>query len=196
MLLGLDIGTTGVKGILIREEGGVLATHVSEYDLLTPHPGWAEQDPEQWWQATAQTCKALLSKASAEPSQIKGIGLSGQMHGSVFLDGTAQVIRPCILWCDGRTGEECREIIVRFGQSRLNQLTCNTALAGFTLPKVLWLQKYEPDHWEATRHILLPKDYIRYRLTGQFAAEVSRKKHLANFWRPLKRKSFRLAVNY
>jgi len=173
MLLGLDVGTTGVKGILVRDDGGIPATHLSEYPLETPHPGWAEQEPESWWRATQDTCKALIQKASIAPSEIKGIGLSGQMHGSVFLDAGGNVVRPCILWCDGRTGEECKEIIAHFGQEQLTALTCNTALAGFTLPKVLWLRKHEPDHWAKTKQILLPKDYIRYRLTGKYAAEVS-----------------------
>lgn len=173
MLLGLDIGTSGIKGLLIREDGTIVASHLSEYALLTPHPGWAEQNPEDWWQATGATCQALIRKAAVDPGQIKGIGLSGQMHGSVFLDEKGEVVRPCLLWCDGRTGEECREIVSHFGQSRLGKLTCNTALAGFTLPKVVWLRKHEPANWAKTRMILLPKDYIRYRLTGRYAAEVS-----------------------
>lgn len=173
MLLGLDIGTSGVKGILVRKDGEILATHGSEYELQTPQPGWAEQDPESWWLAVRLVCQALVKKASIRPSAIKGIGLSGQMHGSVFLDEKGHSIRPCILWCDGRTGKECREIVEHFGQERLNRLTCNTALAGFTLPKILWLRKNEPEHWSKTRHILLPKDYIRYCLTGRYAAEVS-----------------------
>lgn len=173
MLLGLDIGTSGVKGILVRKDGEILATHISEYPLQTPRPGWAEQDPESWWLAVRIVCQALLKKASVRSSAIKGIGLSGQMHGSVFLDAAGSSIRPCILWCDGRTGRECGEIVERFGQERLNRLTCNTALAGFTLPKILWLRKNEPEHWSQTRQILLPKDYIRYCLTGRYAAEVS-----------------------
>lgn len=173
MLLGLDIGTTGVKGLLVEDDGKVLASHLSEYPLLSPHPGWAEQEPEAWWQATCEVCQALVGKAPADSKQIHGIGLSGQMHGSVFLDEKGAVVRPCILWCDGRTGAECGEIIEHFGQDRLSRLTCNTALAGFTFPKVLWLRKHEPENWARTRKLLLPKDYIRYRLTGQYAAEVS-----------------------
>jgi xylulokinase len=173
MLIGLDIGTTGVKGLIADLDGRVQATHTEEYPLLTPHPGWAEQEPEAWWDATRKVCQQILGKSGIAPKSILGIGLSGQMHGSVFLDDAGKPVRPCLLWCDGRTGQECRDIIEHFGQDRLNKLTCNTALAGFTLPKVLWLKKNEPENFKKTRQILLPKDYIRYRLTGKYAAEVS-----------------------
>ncbi|MDD3925363.1 MAG: xylulokinase [bacterium] len=171
-LLGIDIGTSGVKSILLGDDGQVKRHAVAEYPLYTPRPGWAEQNPEDWWQATVQTVRELLREV--RPEEVIGIGLSGQMHGSVFLDKNNEVIRPAILWCDQRTVAECQWITDRVGgRERLIELTANPALTGFTAPKIIWLRNHEPENFARVRKVLLPKDYIRYRLTGAFATEVS-----------------------
>jgi len=157
-LVGIDVGTTGVKGVAIDENGAVLATAEEHYALATPKPGWAEQDPEDWWQASQR----VLAHLPSGP-----VGLSGQMHGLVVLGEHDEVLRPAILWNDQRTGAECAEIERRIGFERLIELTGNRALPGFTAPKLLWLQRHEPDVHERIRHILLPKDYVRFRLTGE-----------------------------
>lgn len=172
-LLGIDIGTSGTKTLLIDENGNTRASKTVEYPLLTPHPGWAEQRPDDWWRATCEGVQAVLAKSRVKPADIRGIGLSGQMHGSVFLDEKGKVIRPAILWCDGRTAAECDEIMTTVGPARMHDLVSNPALAGFTAPKVVWLRNHEPEKFAKVRQVLLPKDYIRYRLTGEYAAEVS-----------------------
>ena len=163
-LVGLDVGTSAVKGVAIDEEGRVLATASAEYPLSTPHPGWAEQDPELWWQA-AQDVLARLPEGP--------LGLSGQMHGLVTLGDDGRVLRPAILWNDQRTAAECAEIEERVGLERLIELTGNRALPGFTAPKLLWLRHHEPDVYARIRHVLLPKDYVRFRLTGERAIDVA-----------------------
>jgi xylulokinase len=164
VLIGLDVGTTGVKAIAISPDGAVLATASEEYRLSTPHPGWAEQAPEDWWRA-AQACLARLPEGP--------IGLSGQMHGLVVLDDAGNVLRPAILWNDQRTAAECAEIEARVGLERLIALTGNRALTGFTAPKLLWLRTHEPETYAQIRHVLLPKDYVRYRLTGELAIDAA-----------------------
>ncbi len=171
--IGIDVGTTGVKALLVDEKGTILSRATEEYPLSTPQPLWAEQDPEDWWRATTAAVRALTGGSDTESSDILGIGLSGQMHGAVLLDRTGKVLRPCILWCDQRTAKQCETITGRIGKERLVELTCNPALTGFTAPKILWVQENEPAVFEKTAKILLPKDYIRYRLTGTFASEVS-----------------------
>ncbi|HAF70199.1 MAG: Xylulokinase [Acetothermia bacterium 64_32] len=170
LLLGLDIGTGGAKGILVSLEGEVVARATASYPLHTPRPGWAEQDPRDWWEASLKVLRELFQKAQGE---ILGIGLTGQMHGAVFLDGKLQVLRPAILWNDARTGEECREIKELVGKERLKRIAGNPALAGFQAPKILWLRKNEPENYARVRHILLPKDYIRFKLTGELATDAS-----------------------
>lgn len=170
-ILGIDIGTSGVKTLLISLQGEVLAAANEEYKLLTPHPNWAEQDPETWWQATIKTVRRCLIEKPG--LSVAAIGLTGQMHGSVFLDRQGAVLRPAILWCDQRTGRQCLEITRIIGAETLIRLTGNRALTGFTAPKILWLRENEPHIYNQVRMILLPKDYIRYRLTGVFATEVS-----------------------
>lgn len=172
-LLGIDVGTTGTKTLLIQDDGKVVASASEEYPLHTPQPNWSEQDPADWWRAVCGSVRAVLDKVPGAATHIAGIGLSGQMHGAVFLDQDHQVIRPAILWNDQRTGEECVEITSRVGAARLMELACNPALTGFTAPKILWLRTHEPKHYERVRTILLPKDYVRFRLTGTFATEVS-----------------------
>src|SRR6185503_9388423 len=171
--LGLDVGTSGVKAILVNAAGDVEATAVTPLQMQTPHPGWAEQDPEAWWQASIASIKTVLG-ARPSGSQVVSIGISGQMHSSVFLDAKGTVIRPALLWCDGRTTAECREITERVGgEDRLRDLTLNPALEGFTLPKVLWLRNHEPQAFTRLATVLLAKDFVRYRLTGELATEPS-----------------------
>ncbi len=174
VFLGVDIGTSGTKTIAMREDGAILARDTVEYPLYTPKPGWSEQVPEDWWQATVQSIRAVVSRAGIAPSEVKGIGLSGQMHGSVFLDKSNNVVRPALLWNDQRTQAECDEIEAKAGgRTALIQMVSNPALTGFTAPKILWLRNHEPANFEKTVKVLLPKDYVRFRLTGEFASEVS-----------------------
>lgn len=172
-LIGIDLGTSGTKTVLFDEAGTVLASHTAEYPLSQPKNGWAEQDPHDWWRAVQETVQAVLAKSGVDPADIRGVGLSGQMHGLVMLDAQGHVMRPAILWCDGRTQGECDEITETLGREKLLSITANPALPGFTAGKILWVRKHEPELWEKCRHILLPKDYIRYKLTGEFATEVS-----------------------
>ncbi|MFN0198728.1 MAG: FGGY family carbohydrate kinase, partial [Planctomycetaceae bacterium] len=172
--LGIDIGTSGTKTLAMNERGEILSSASAGYPLASPHPGWSEQNPEDWWQASIATVTRCLAEAKISPQDVKGIGLSGQMHGSVFLDRQGAVIRPAILWNDQRTAAECAEIEKRAGgRKKLISLVANPALTGFTAPKILWLRKHEPRNFAKTVQVLLPKDYIRYRLTGEFATEVS-----------------------
>jgi xylulokinase len=164
-LVGVDVGTTGVKAIRISETGEVLARHEEEYPLSIPQPGWAEQDPEDWWRAT----EAALDAVGRDGP----IGLTGQMHGLVLLDSADRVLRPAILWNDQRTGAECAEIEERVGFERLVALTGNRALPGFTAPKLVWVRKHEPEVWAKAAHVLLPKDYVRLRLTGERAIDAA-----------------------
>ncbi len=171
-LIGIDVGTSGTKSILVREDGEVVARATEEYPLLTPKPGWTEQNPDDWWQATQVTVAKCLENAGIDAGEVAGIGFSGQMHGSVFLDKQGNVVRPCILWNDGRTSAECDQITKILGD-RLSTITCNPALTGFTAPKAVWLKNNEPENFAKTETLLLPKDYVRYKLTGELAAEVS-----------------------
>ena len=168
-LVGIDVGTTAVKGLAIDPEGNVLARAEAEYPLSTPRPGWSEQDPEDWWRAT-ETVLGQLANSAGHPA---GIGLSGQMHGLVALDAHDDVLRPAILWNDQRTQAECDEIERTLGLQRLIELTGNRALTGFTAPKLLWLRAHEPDTYARIARIALPKDYVRLRLTGEHATDVS-----------------------
>lgn len=165
-LVGIDVGTSGVKALALSPTGEILARAEHDYPLLTPKPGWAEQDPEDWWAAT----EAALTELDVQPTSI---GLSGQMHGLVVLGGDEQVLRPAILWNDQRTAAECAEIEARLGLERLIELTGNRALTGFTAPKLLWLRTHEPDLFARIRHVLLPKDYVRFRMTGEHAIDVA-----------------------
>lgn len=172
--LGIDIGTSGTKTLAIRETGEILASASAEYPCSYPRPGWSEQHPDLWWDATCKTIREVLHRASLRPDEISGIGLSGQMHGSVFLDAHGQVVRPALLWNDQRTQAECDEIEDRAGgREALVRLVSNRALTGYTAPKILWLRRNEPHHWERVHKILLPKDYIRFKLSGTYATEVS-----------------------
>ncbi|MFV0441952.1 MAG: xylulokinase [Planctomycetaceae bacterium] len=174
VFLGIDIGTSGTKTLAMQEDGKILAQTTVTYPLHSPKPGWSEQNPEDWWNATAMSVQRVMSQAHLKPGEISGIGLSGQMHGSVFLDRSHTVIRPALLWNDQRTAAECVEIEkAAGGRKKLIQLVANPALTGFTAPKILWLRNNEPKNFKRCVQVLLPKDYIRYRMTGEFATEVS-----------------------
>jgi len=170
VLFGIDVGTSATKGLAITDAGELIATEEAAYPLSTPKPGWSEQDPEDWWRATESVIASLTNAAGAAPA---GIGLSGQMHGLVALDADDNVIRPAILWNDQRTQAECDEIENTIGLHRLIELTGNRALTGFTAPKILWLRNHEPENYAQINSILLPKDYVRFRLTGGHATDVS-----------------------
>ncbi len=172
-LIGMDVGTTGVKSILMDKSGEIVARDFSEYPLHLPEPGWAEQDPADWWRATCASLSALVNDSGVQPSDIKGISFSGQMHGLVCLDELHDVIRPAILWCDQRTTQQCKDITQKVGARKLIQLASNPALEGFTLPKLQWVREEEPENYNKISTILLPKDYVRFRLTGELGMEVS-----------------------
>jgi xylulokinase len=169
-VIGLDIGTSGARALAVDESGNVIADASAEYPILTPRPGWSEQDPEQWWRATTV---AIRKVAIAAGRQVVGIGLAGQMHGSVFLDARDRVIRPALLWNDQRTDRQCRQITEKVGRDNLVAITGNPALTGFQAPKVLWLRDEEPEHFKQVAHVLLPKDYIRLRLSHEYATDAS-----------------------
>ena len=170
-LIGIDLGTSGTKTVLFDECGTVIKSHTVEYPMSQPKNGWAEQDPLDWYNAVIMTLKAVTD--GIDTSKIAGIGISGQMHSTVMLDNDNNVIRPAILWCDGRTAKECEEITERVGKERLIEITANPALTGFSASKILWVRNNEPENYEKCAHILLAKDYIRFRLTGVFATDVS-----------------------
>ncbi|MDD3767085.1 MAG: xylulokinase [Eubacteriales bacterium] len=170
-LIGIDIGTSGTKTVLFDLDGNVIASDTQEYPLFQPQIGWAEQDPNDWWRAVHTSIRNVVSKSQAD--EVAGIGLSGQMHGLVMLDRDDNVLRRSIIWCDQRTQRECEEITQIIGDGRLIEITANPALTGFTASKIRWVQKNEPHIFEKAAKIMLPKDYIRYMLTGEFATEVS-----------------------
>ncbi len=176
-LLGIDLGTTGVKAALFAtEDGRVLGDAFVDYPLFHPHPGWAEQDPADWWQATLSAIRACLkvgAKHGIQPVDVRGVGLSGQMHGVVLLNAEGQVLRPCIIWADQRSHAQCLWITEKVGASRLIECVSNPALTGFSAPKLLWVRDNEPELFQQACTMLLPKDYIRYRLTGIIAMEIS-----------------------
>ncbi len=174
LLLGIDIGTTGAKAVLVDgRDANALAHRTVEYPLHMPRTNWCEQDPHDWWRATVQAAREILHAERVEARRIAGIGLSGQMHGLVTLDGRGEVIRPAILWNDQRTAAQCEEITRTVGVDRLIQLTGNIALTGFTAPKILWMREHEPEAYRRIESILLPKDYIRFRLSGERFTDVA-----------------------
>jgi len=172
-LIGMDVGTTGTKALLIDETGAVRASATQEYPMYTPRPQWAEQDPHDWWQAAVNALRRLLDESGVEGSQVEAIGLTGQMHGMVLLDAAGEVLRPCIMWNDQRTAAQCTWIMDTIGRDRFLDLTLNPALPGFTAPKIIWTREHEPEVYARAAHVLLPKDYIRFRLTGEYATEMS-----------------------
>lgn len=177
VLLGIDLGTTGVKAALFSaDDGQLLADAFVDYPLFHPHPGWAEQNPAEWWQATTTAIRTCLEKGNtkgAQAADVRGVGLSGQMHGVVLLDEEQQVLRPCLIWADQRSDAQARWMTESVGASQLIEYVSNPALTGFSAPKLLWVRDNEPDLFAKARTMLLPKDYIRYRLTGVMAMEIS-----------------------
>ncbi|HEY1602225.1 MAG TPA: xylulokinase [Pirellulales bacterium] len=174
IFLGIDVGTSGTKALAMDDSGAILASAMETYPCYHPKPAWSEQDPQDWWRATTSAIQSVVKKARLKAADVKAIGLSGQMHGSVFLDKHDKVIRRALLWNDQRTAAECGEIERRAGGRRkLIKLVANPALTGFTAPKILWLRNHEPKHFDKLRKVLLPKDEIRRRLTGEYATEVS-----------------------
>lgn len=171
--LGIDIGTTGARAVLADEEGKLVASAVSEYPMFVPKPGWTEQDPEDWWRATREAVGKALKEAGIRGSDVAAVGFTGQMHGLVTLDKEGKVLRRCIMWNDQRTARQCEEIERIVGRERSVELTCNPVLTGFTAPKLLWVKEEEPQVFERIAHILLPKDYARFRLTGEYVMDVA-----------------------
>ncbi|MDQ3006610.1 MAG: xylulokinase [Chloroflexota bacterium] len=169
--LGIDTSTTGSKALIIDESGGVIAVASSPHTLQTPRPLWSEQDPREWWEAVSASIKSVLEKAGFGAERIGAVGLTGQMHGLVLLDETGSVLRPAILWNDQRTQGQCDEIHRIIGREKFIQITGNVALTGFTAPKILWVKENEPEVYTKAKHVLLPKDYIRYKLIGEYAMD-------------------------
>src|SRR5687767_5506580 len=170
-VLGIDASTTATKAVLVDETGAVAGLGVSEYTFDIPRPQWSEQDPRLWWDGAVEAIRSVLSSTGVRAEDVVAVGLTGQMHGAVVLDGAGNVLRPAILWNDQRTGAECDAIRVAVGLERLVSITGNDALTGFTAPKLVWIRDHEPDTWARIAHVLLPKDYLRLRLTGDYACD-------------------------
>jgi xylulokinase len=173
LVLGIDTSTTATKAVLVDETGRVRGLATATYGYSTPRPLWSEQDPGLWWQGTIEAVRQVLAETGVTGSEIEGVGLAGQMHGSVLLDAGGEVVRPALLWNDQRTEAECDEMRRRIGRERLIEITGNDALTGFTAPKLMWARSHEPDNWARVRHVLLPKDYVRFRLSDEFAVDVA-----------------------
>ena len=172
-ILGVDCGTSGTKTVLFKEDGTVVSSVTVEYPMYQPKNGYAEQDPKDWSDAMLTTIKAVLDESGVKGDEVAGIGISGQMHGLVMLDKDNNVLRKSIIWCDQRTANEVEEMNQKLGRDKLISITANPALTGWTAAKILWVRNNEPDIYEKCRHILLPKDYLRFILTGEYATEVS-----------------------
>src|SRR5580698_8067583 len=171
--LGMDVGTGGTRAVVVDADGKLISGASSEHaPFRTPHPGWAEQNPEDWWRAAQEAIRSALAAAPEPRQPIAGIGLTGQMHGAVMLDENGAVLRPSLIWCDTRTQPECDWLHDKIGYEKLIELTCNPALPNFTLTKLLWVKTHQPEIFAKIRHIMCPKDYVRYRLTGEFAIDV------------------------
>jgi xylulokinase len=173
-LLGIDVGTGGTRAVLLDNAGAVIAARTSEHKpFASPKTGWAEQDPHDWWRATCEAIRELLKESTTPSSEIAAVGFSGQMHGAVLLDSTGTVLRPALIWCDQRTADEAAELTAQLGESQIISLTCNPALTNFTLTKLLWVRKHEPHLFQRFHTLLLPKDYVRYRLSGQYGMDMA-----------------------
>ena len=172
-ILGIDVGTSGTKTVLFNEMGETISSVTVGYKIIQPQVGWAEQNPEDWWQATKSGIINVINKSKVNSKNIKSIGLTGQMHGLVLLSSKGETLRNAIIWCDQRTDNECKELTNQFGLKKLIHITGNPAMTGFTLSKLMWIKRNEPDVYRKIDKLLLPKDYIRYKLTGVFATEVS-----------------------
>src|SRR6266851_6623972 len=172
--LGIDVGTGGTRALIVDQGGRVVASATEEHQpFASPQIGWAEQDPADWWRACCVAVPTALAQGNLRGDQIACVGLSGQMHGAVLLDEQARVVRPALIWCDVRTEKQSRDLTAQIGAARLIQLTCNPALANFTLTKCLWVRENEPANWNKVRSLMLPKDYVRFELTGERATDVA-----------------------
>jgi len=172
-LLGIDVGTTGVKALLVDSTGRVVAGSIERHEMRTPRPLWVEQEPEDWWKGAVASIWTVMRKAKVDSEQIVGVGLTGQMHGLVLLDSEGKVLRPCILWNDQRSAPQCDAMTERIGKERLIALTGNVLLPGFTAPKIEWVRQNEPKVFRRARRLLLPKDFIRFKLTGEYKSDVA-----------------------
>jgi len=172
-VLGIDVGTTGSRALVLDEAGRAVSGSAEHEAFRSPQTGWAEQDPDDWWRACQIAVRRALDAAGTSGAAVQAIGLSGQMHGAVLMDAAGAVLRPAIIWCDQRTEAECRWIESTIGASRLLELTSNPALTNFTLTKLIWVRAHEPETWARVRHVLLPKDYVRWRLSGEHAIDVA-----------------------
>ena len=173
MLLGVDVGTGGTRAVLIDRAGTVLASFASEHaPIRSEHIGWAEQEPEDWWRAAREAIAGAMAATELTGAEIEAVGLTGQMHGCVMLDAEGKVLRPALIWCDQRTQPQCDWLTEKIGFERLIELTCNPALPNFTLTKLLWVREHQPEIFAKIAHVLCPKDYVRYRLTGEFAMDM------------------------
>jgi xylulokinase len=174
LLLGIDVGTGGSRAVVINETGQIVASATVEHEpFASPQTGWAEQDPDDWWHASVAAIREVVSRDNVSPEEIAAVGLSGQMHGSVLLNDRDEIVRPALIWCDQRSDKQCEQLTQQIGAEQLIKLTCNPALTGFTLPKMLWVRDNEPEKWQQVRSVLLPKDYVRFRLTGDKATDVA-----------------------
>ena len=173
-VLGIDVGTSGTRAVVIGQDGKIVAVTIAEHaPFSSPKIGWAEQHPDDWWRAAQSAIGRIFIDHTVKPEDISGVGFSGQMHGAVMLDENGKVVRPALIWCDVRTKKQCEEITSRIGRDKLIQLTCNPALTNFTLTKLLWVRENEPENWSRVRSVMLPKDYVRFKLTGDRATDVA-----------------------
>jgi len=173
-LLGIDVGTGGTRALIVNGQGQVVSSATEDHvPFASPQIGWAEQHPDDWWRASGIAIRKALTKANLSGDDIVCVGYSGQMHGAVMLDAEGKVVRPALIWCDVRTEAQCRELNQRIGADRIIQLTCNPVLANFTLTKFLWVRENEPDNWKRVRYVMLPKDYVRFRMTGERAIDMA-----------------------
>ena len=173
-VLGVDVGTGGTRAVVVDAKGRILASATEEHEpFASPQIGWAEQSPEDWWRACGVAVRKALANAALRGDQIGCVGFSGQMHGAVMLDASDKVVRPALIWCDVRTEKQCHDLTEKIGAEELIRLTCNPALPNFTLTKFLWVRENEPENWKRVRSVMLPKDYVRFRLTGDRATDMA-----------------------
>src|SRR5579863_4083110 len=174
MFLGIDVGTGGTRALLMDAQGKIVASASAEHEnFASPRPGWAEQNPEDWWRACQSAVREVLHSGGLSAEEIACVGFSGQMHGAVLLGSSYDIVRPAIIWCDQRSEAQCQELEQTFGREVLIDLTCNPPLTNFTLTKLLWVRENEPENWRRVAHVMLPKDYVRFRLTGERAIDMA-----------------------
>src|SRR5581483_11612858 len=173
-VLGVDVGTGGTRAVIMNDHGRIVASAIEEHEpFASPKIGWAEQRPEDWWRAAGHAIRKALANGALQGEKISCVGFSGQMHGAVMLDSSGEVVRPALIWCDVRTEKQCKELTDQIGAERLIRLTCNPALPNFTLTKFLWVRENEPENWKRVHSVMLPKDYVRFCLTGERATDVA-----------------------